>query len=150
MYKLEAGAVRVLLAHPGGPFFRNKDAGAGSIPKGLVDEEEDPLAAARREFSEETGLDTPAEGFLALGEVQQKGGKRVTAWAFVGNCDPATIVSNTFELEWPPKSGRRQQFPEIDRAEFFDLEAAGEKINPAQRPFLERLCEHLLERRGST
>lgn len=131
--------LQVFLVHPGGPFFRNKDEGVWTVPKGLVGEGEDPLAAARREFTEETGVPVTATHFVPLGEVRQKGGKRVEAWAFEGDCDPAAIVSNTFELEWPPRSGRRQRFPEADRAGWFDLDVARAKILPAQRPFLDRL-----------
>jgi len=138
MYRRRAGGLEVLLVHPGGPFFRNKDEGAWTIPKGEVDETEDPLATARREFEEETGL-VPAEPLTALPPVKQKGGKTVYAWAFEGDCDPASIRSNEFEIEWPPKSGKRQAFPEIDRAAFFDLDTAAVKINPAQVAFLDAL-----------
>jgi predicted NUDIX family NTP pyrophosphohydrolase len=129
----------VLLVHPGGPFWAKKDAGAWSIPKGeYVDGEEDPLACARREFEEELG--TPAPGDLVpLGEVRQKSGKRVTAWAAAGDLDPTGVASNTFTMEWPPRSGRMQEFPEIDRAAWFALDEAREKINPAQAAFLDRL-----------
>lgn len=132
-------ALEVLLVHPGGPFFRNKDDGAWSIPKGEVDSSEPPLRTARREFSEETGLANPDNGYIELGEVRQKGGKRVLAWAFEGDCDPAAIVSNTFELDWPKHSGRRQTFPEVDKADFFTPEVALRKLNPAQAVFIERL-----------
>jgi predicted NUDIX family NTP pyrophosphohydrolase len=138
MYRLRAGHLEVLLAHPGGPFFANKDLGAWTIPKGLVDEDEDQLAAARREFEEETGA-KPEGDFVPLGEVRQKGGKTVVAWAFEGDLDPAAITSNTFKKEWPPRSGRWQTFPEIDRAAFFSLDEARTKINPAQAEFLSRL-----------
>jgi len=137
------GELQVLLGHPGGPFWKNKDAGAWSIPKGeyRVDGEaaEDPLTAARREFTEETGHPVPDGPVLELGEVRQRGGKIVVAFAVEGDLDPATIVSNTFEMPWPPRSGRTASFPEIDRAEWFGLTEAAERINPAQTEFLDRL-----------
>lgn len=129
----------VLLVHPGGPFWRNKDDGAWTIPKGEVETGEELLAAAIREFNEETGL-AAIEPFLALGQVKHKSGKVVHAWAFRGDCDPTQIKSNTFEIEWPPKSGHRQEFPEIDRADFFDLSAARGKILAAEQPLLDRLA----------
>jgi predicted NUDIX family NTP pyrophosphohydrolase len=133
-------ALEVLLVHPGGPFFARKDAGAWSIPKGELEPGEDLEARARREFFEETGTalpdDTPLE---PLGEVRQKGGKRVHAFAAEGDLDAGAIVSNTFELQWPPRSGRTQTFPEVDRAAWFDLDTAREKINPAQAELLDRL-----------
>lgn len=136
------GAPQLLLAHPGGPFWRNRDEGAWSIPKGEYEDGEEPLAAAQREFMEETGFAvTPP--FLALGEVVQKSGKRILAWAFAGDCDPARLRCNTFELEWPPRSGRRQTYPEIDRVEWFGTEQARRKILPAQRPLLDRLEQAL-------
>ncbi|HEX6241559.1 MAG TPA: NUDIX domain-containing protein [Polyangiales bacterium] len=127
-----------LLAHPGGPFFAKKDDGAWSLPKGLIDPDEDPLAAARREFSEETGLTTPDGPYQALGEVVQKGGKRVRAWAFVADPDLTRFCSNTFELEWPPRSGKRKRFPEVDRVAFFAFDAARLKLLEAQHAFLVR------------
>ena len=133
------GGLELFLVHPGGPFFRNKDEGAWSIPKGEVESSEDPLLTARREFSEETGIDVPDNGYVALGEVRQKGGKRVTAWAFEGDCDPSAIRSNTFEIEWPPRSGQRQTFPEVDRAQFFSPDAARVKLNAAQAELVTRL-----------
>ena len=138
MYRVRDGAVEVLLVHPGGPFFANKDEGAWSIPKGQLDGDETPLDAARREFEEETGL-TPTAPFHALTPVTQKSGKVVHAWAFEGDCDPSAIRSNTFTMVWPPRSGRRREFPEIDRAAFFGRGEAARKINPRQRPFLEEL-----------
>ncbi|MBV9875420.1 MAG: NUDIX domain-containing protein [Verrucomicrobia bacterium] len=132
-------SLEVLLTHPGGPFWKNKDDGAWMIPKGEVEEGEELLAAAIREFTEETGL-VPIEPFLGLGQVKHKSGKTVHAWAFQGDCDPAQIRSNTFELEWPPKSGRKQEFPEIDRAEFFDLSTARRKMLPAELPLLDRFA----------
>jgi predicted NUDIX family NTP pyrophosphohydrolase len=140
MYRPGPAGLEVLLAHPGGPFFRNKDAGAWTVPKGEPGPDEDLRAAAVREFGEEIGL--PVAGpLLPLGEIRQAGGKVVHAWAFAGEV-PAGFVpaSNTFELEWPPRSGRRQRFAEVDRAEMFALPAAREKIMPAQLPFLDRLC----------
>jgi predicted NUDIX family NTP pyrophosphohydrolase len=121
MYRTVGGDTQVLLAHPGGPFFKNKDEGAWSIPKGEIEPDEDYLEAAKREFAGETGI-TPTGSFIELTPVKQKGGKIVHAWAFDGDCDPTKIVSNTFTMEWPPKSGRQTDFSEIDRAEFFDLD----------------------------
>ena len=142
MYRAREGRIEVLLAHPGGPFFANKDAGAWSLPKGLIDAGEEPLAAARREFSEETSFPVPPSGFVPLGEVQQ-GKKLIVAWAFEGDCDPERLASNTFELEWPPRSGKRALFPEIDRVAWFAPAEARTKLNPAQVPFLERLEAHV-------
>jgi predicted NUDIX family NTP pyrophosphohydrolase len=144
MYRCTGGALQVLLAHPGGTFWRNKDDGAWTLPKGEYEPTEDPLAAARREFAEETGFDAPGP-FLPLGEVKQKSGKRVVAWAFHGDCDPETLCSNSFEGEWPPRSGKRQSFPEIDRAQWFTLDEARVKILPAQRELLDRLEAALKE-----
>ena len=138
MYRFEGDKLQVLLAHPGGPLFRNKDEGDWSIPKGEVEPGEELLAAATREFREETGV-TPTGPFLALQPITQKGGKVVHAWAFEGTCDPAQIVSNTFTMEWPPRSGRRMAFPEIDRADFFDVAAAKRKVKAAQVPLIEEL-----------
>ena len=140
LYQHGEDGIRVLLVHPGGPFWRNKDAGAWSIPKGEIDEGEDELAAARREFAEETGIALTGD-FLPLGEVRQAGGKVVTAFAHCRGVDPAAIKSNTFECEWPPRSGRKQRFAEIDRAEWFDTETARKKINAAQAVLLERLSD---------
>lgn len=138
LFRLGDGEIEVLLVHPGGPFFQNKDEGAWSIPKGEVDADEGFLDAAIREFKEETGV-TPQGPFHALPSVKQKGGKLVHAWACKGDCDPDNIQSNTFSLEWPPKSGRRVEFPEVDRAAFLTLPAARKKINAAQRVFLDAL-----------
>ena len=140
LYRRRGGELEVLLVHPGGPFWRNKDLGAWSIPKGEVEQGEDPLTVARREFEEETG--TPAEGpAIDLGSIRQAGGKLVRAWALEGDLDPTAIRSNTFTLEWPPGSGKLARFPEVDRAEFFGLSAAKAKLNPGQVPFLERLAD---------
>jgi predicted NUDIX family NTP pyrophosphohydrolase len=138
MYRVRSGALEVLLVHPGGPIWANRDAGAWSIPKGEVRTGEDNLVAAKREFEEELGFPPHGE-FVLLGTLTQKGGKTVHAWAFEGDCDPAATRSNTFTMEWPPRSGKKQEFPEIDRAEFFDIDEAKRKINPAQVPFLEKL-----------
>jgi predicted NUDIX family NTP pyrophosphohydrolase len=143
LYRLKDGEPEVLLVHPGGPFWANKDAGAWSIPKGEYDDSEDPQACARREFQEETGSELGPGELIDLGSVRQKSGKQVTAWAAEGDLDPGTLVSNTFEMEWPPRSGTRQPFPEVDRAEWFDLESAREKLNPAQTAFLDRLAKRL-------
>jgi predicted NUDIX family NTP pyrophosphohydrolase len=136
MYRLQDGKLQVLLAHPGGPYFKNKDDGAWTIPKGEVEPGEDLLATACREFQEETGI-TPQGPFTALAPIRQKGGKLVHAWAFEGNCDPASIASNTFTMEWPPKSGRQMAFPEIDRADFFDLVVARQKIKAGQEALVD-------------
>jgi len=139
MYRRTDRGLEVLLAHPGGPFFTKKDAGGWTIPKGEPDPGEALEAAAAREFTEEVGLPVTVP-LVPLGEIRQKGGKAVHAWAFEGDLPPGfTPASNTFELEWPPRSGRRQSFPEIDRAEMFPLETAREKINAAQAVFLDRL-----------
>lgn len=138
LFRVADGRLEVLLVHPGGPFWARRDAGAWSIPKGECEPGEDPLAAARRELREETGC--LAEGdFLPLSPVRQQGGKTVLAWAVQGDCDPSGRHSNTFLLEWPPRSGKRQEFPEIDRAEWFALPAAREKILSGQLPLLDQL-----------
>jgi predicted NUDIX family NTP pyrophosphohydrolase len=142
LYRRCHDALEVFLVHPGGPFFRDRDDGWWTVPKGLVEPGEDPLASARREFTEETGFAAPVEGaYVPLGSVRQKSGKVVSAWAVEGDCDPARLASNTFRLEWPPRSGRTREFPEVDRAEFFTLAEARRKILPAQAPFLDRLLE---------
>jgi predicted NUDIX family NTP pyrophosphohydrolase len=128
----------VLLVHPGGPFWARKDAGAWSIPKGEYGEGEDPRVCARREFEEELGTPAPTE-LVELGTITQRGGKRVTAWTASGDLDASQIRSNTFTMEWPPRSGRTQEFPEVDRAGWFGLDEAREKINPAQAELLDRL-----------
>ena len=138
VWKAADDELRVLLAHPGGPLFRNKDRGAWTIPKGEVEPGEDLLDAARREFSEETGF--PVEGpFVELGVVRLKSGKCVHAWAAAGDCDPAQMEGDLFEMKWPPRSGRRQRFPEIDRVEFFTVDEARQRINPAQIPLIDEL-----------
>jgi predicted NUDIX family NTP pyrophosphohydrolase len=142
MYRIRDGEPQVLLVHPGGPFWAKKDAGAWTLPKGEVAAAEEPLGAAVREFEEETGL-RPAGPFVELGAIRQKGGKLVRAWAFESDCDPATLRSNTFTMQWPPRSGQMRTFPEVDRAAFFVLAQARQKINPAQVEFLERLAEQL-------
>jgi len=142
MYRVRNRRLEVLLVHPGGPFFANKDEGAWSIPKGQLDDGEDPFEAARREFEEETSL-APAGPFIELTPVRQKSGKLVHAWAFEGDCDPAQLRSNTTLKEWPPGSGKMQEYPEIDRAEFFDLTTASKKANPAQRALFEELSRRL-------
>ena len=147
LYRGAADQIEVLLAHPGGPFWARRDAGAWTIPKGEHESDEDPLAAAQREFAEEFGAPVPSGcEFVPLGEVRQRGGKVVTAWA-VGADFPADAVrSNTFEIEWPPKSGRMQSFPEIDRAAWFDIPTARSKILSAQTTFLDRLLDQLRPR----
>jgi predicted NUDIX family NTP pyrophosphohydrolase len=137
------GAVEVLLGHMGGPFWQRRQEGAWTIPKGEVEPGEEPLAVARREFHEELGMPVPPGDLVDLGEVRQAGGKVVRAWAVEGDLDVEAIVSNTFELEWPPKSGRIQSFPEIDRAAWFDLESARAVIVAGQRPLLDRLTTEL-------
>lgn len=141
MHRGSGGGLEVLLVHPGGPFWARRDAGAWSIPKGEYEPDEDPVDAARREFAEELGVAPPPGELADLGEVRQKSGKYVRAWALAGDLDPDAIVSNTFELEWPPRSGRMREFPEVDRAQWFGLVEAREKINPAQAALLDRLVE---------
>ena len=143
LFREREGGLEVLLGHPGGPFFTKKDEGSWTVLKGEAEPGEDPQAVARREFAEETGSQPPDGTLLELGEIRQKGGKTVIAWALAGDLDPATARSNTFEMEWPPRSGRRRAFPEIDRVDWFDLEAARTKILPAQVPLLDRLEEAL-------
>jgi predicted NUDIX family NTP pyrophosphohydrolase len=133
--------VEVLLVHPGGPYWAKKDAGAWSIPKGEYEDGEDAFSAALREFEEETGTALSADDAVALGSIRQKGGKEVTAWAVAGDLDPASVHSNTFTMQWPPRSGREAEFPEVDRAEWFGAEAAREKLVPAQVALLERLLQ---------
>lgn len=145
MYRrTHAGTLEVFLVHPGGPFFRNRDDGAWTVPKGEPHPGEDLLACARREFREETGASPPdPAACVSLATVQQAGGKLVHAWAFQGDFDPRDLRCNTFELEWPPRSGKKQSFPEVDRAAFFALPLARTKLNPAQVPLLDRLLVQL-------
>jgi predicted NUDIX family NTP pyrophosphohydrolase len=138
MYRGCTQSLEVLLVHPGGPFWRSKDDGAWSIPKGEIDAGETPEDVARREFMEELGS-APIGPFRPLGEIRQRGGKRVTAFAVKGDLDVSTVASNSFEMEWPPRSGRTQTFPEVDRAEWFTLSVARTKILEGQRPLLDRL-----------
>jgi predicted NUDIX family NTP pyrophosphohydrolase len=142
MYRIRNGILEVLLVHPGGPFWSKKDLAAWSIPKGEYDPDEEPLEAARREFKEETGLDAHGD-FLEFTPIKQKGSKVVSAWAFKGDCNPESIKSNNFFLEWPPRSGRLVEFPEIDRAAWYTIEEARKKILKGQIPFLEELPEIL-------
>jgi predicted NUDIX family NTP pyrophosphohydrolase len=139
LYRRRGGALEVLLAHPGGPFFRAKDEGHWTIPKGEVDPGEPLMAVARREFEEETGHPPPDGEPLELGSIVQKGGKVVHAWALEGELDPAAAVSNTFEIAWPPGSGRLQVFPEIDRVEWFAPDEARRRVKPTQIPLIDRL-----------
>jgi predicted NUDIX family NTP pyrophosphohydrolase len=132
---------RVLLVHPGGPFYKRRDAGVWSIPKGLSEAGEAPLDAALREFREELGFDPTPKELFDLGEIKQSGGKWVHAWAFQGEWDPKDLVSITFELEWPPNSGKRELFPEVDRAAFFEGPVAEQKVIVAQRPLIARAIE---------
>jgi predicted NUDIX family NTP pyrophosphohydrolase len=138
MYRFREGVAEVFLVHPGGPFWSGKDAGAWSIPKGIIDAHEDALVAAKREFEEETGSKVSGD-FTQLSSVKLKSGKVLLAWAVNGDCDPSEIKSNTFPMEWPPHSGRRQEFPEVDRAAWFTIGEAKKKINPRQVPLLEEL-----------
>ena len=143
LYRRRGGGVEVLLVHPGGPLWARRDAGAWSIPKGEYGEGEDPVAVALREFQEETGQPPPEGALVPLGEVRQRGGKVVTAFAVAGDLDPAAITSNTFTLEWPPRSGVRREFPEVDRAGWFDPATAREKLPAAQAELVDRLLAAL-------
>ncbi|TNF55805.1 NUDIX domain-containing protein [bacterium] len=142
MFRFQNRAPQVFLVHPGGPFWAKKDLGAWSIPKGLPDQEENLLAAAQREFREETGF-TVSGNFLQLTPVKQKSGKVIHAWAVEGDCNPGEVKSNTFSLEWPPRSGKQQEFPEVDRAAWFDIKEARERIIPGQLGLLEELQQIL-------
>jgi predicted NUDIX family NTP pyrophosphohydrolase len=148
MHRMRDGTLEVLLVHLGGPFWTKKDQGAWFIPKGEIAPGEDALAAAKREFQEETSLKAEGE-FMPLGSVKHKSGKTVIAWAFEGDCDPAALKSNTFTVEWPPHSGKQREFPEVDRAAFFTMEAAREKIHPAEFELLARLAKTLAARTDS-
>jgi predicted NUDIX family NTP pyrophosphohydrolase len=139
LWRERVGRLEVLLGHPGGPYFAGKDADHWTVLKGEGDPGEDLLAVARREFEEETGHRLPEGPAIELGEIRQKSGKRVLAWAMEGDLDTETAMSNSFEMEWPPRSGRMREFPEIDRVEWFGLEDAREKIKAAQAPFVDRL-----------
>jgi predicted NUDIX family NTP pyrophosphohydrolase len=143
LYRVMRGAPEVLLVHPGGPFWARRDAGAWSIPKGEYEPGDDPRTCALREFEEETGAAVPPGELIDLGDVKQKGGKVVSAWAAEGDLDADAVRSNTFTMEWPPRSGRTVEFPEIDRAGWFGVDAAREKLVAAQAEFLDRLLERL-------
>jgi predicted NUDIX family NTP pyrophosphohydrolase len=145
LYRTGHDGPEVLLVHPGGPFWARRDAGSWSIPKGEYDDTEEARACALREFEEETGTAPDPTDLIELGEVRQKGGKVVAAWALEGDLDADAIRSNSFELEWPPRSGRRQEFPEVDRAGWFGAEEAREKLVSAQAAFVDRLLQHLGE-----
>jgi len=143
IYRLGLQSLDVLLVHPGGPFWAKKDDGAWFVPKGELEPNEDALSAARREFGEELGIAAPAGEPLALGNVKNKGGKLIECWALPGDLDLNAFRSNTFELEWPPRSGKKKAFPEVDRAEYFSVEQAVRKMHPAELPFVERLLKLL-------
>jgi predicted NUDIX family NTP pyrophosphohydrolase len=145
LFRFQNRALQVFLVHPGGPFWAKKDVGAWSIPKGLLDQDEDPLAAAQREFREETGF-TVSGNFLQLKPVKQKSGKVIHAWAVEGDCNPTEMKSNTFSLEWPPRSGKQEEFPEVDHAAWFDIKEAKERISPGQLGLLEELQQILLKK----
>jgi len=147
LFREVSGHLEVLLVHPGGPFWTKKDEAAWSIPKGEFEDDEEPLAAAKREFAEETGFILPDGEVIPLEPLRQPSGKLVYAWAMNHDFDPAGLKSNTFSLEWPPKSGRNQDFPEIDRAQWFTIEAASHKILKGQAPFLDQLQQKLKGRR---
>jgi predicted NUDIX family NTP pyrophosphohydrolase len=142
MYRRKPGRLEVFLVHPGGPFWAKKDLGAWSLPKGEYDESEQALEAAKREFEEETGVVARGD-FLELGEVKQAGGKLVSAWAFEGDCEPGKLTSNLCQLEWPPRSGRLIEFPEVDRGAWFSIDEAKQRILKGQQPFLDRLSRDL-------
>lgn len=142
VYRKTGKGVEVLIVHPGGPFWAKKDKGAWSIPKGEYEDGE-PLDTAKREYREETGHDAPEGDYTELGSVKNKSGKTIHAWAVEGDLDITKLASNTFSVEWPPKSGQQQEYPEVDRAGWFTPEKAMQKLNPAQAPFVERLLEQL-------
>ena len=139
--RTDQGVVEVLIAHPGGPFWAGRDEGAWTVPKGEYDPGADPLAAAYREFREETGFDAPSGVPTSLGELRQPGGKRVTLWAIEGDLDVGQASSNTFEMEWPPRSGQVREFPEVDRLKWADVDRARTLLLPGQAPFLDRLAD---------
>lgn len=143
VYRLCASSLELLLVHPGGPFWAKKDDGAWFIPKGEIEPDEEPLAAALREFREEVGIQPPSGTPLELGTVKNKGGKLIYGWALPGDLDLAEFHSNTFSLEWPPRSGKQREFPEVDRAQYFTLEQALLKMHPAEVPLIERLLRLL-------
>jgi predicted NUDIX family NTP pyrophosphohydrolase len=148
LYRIRDAAVEVFLVHPGGPFWAKKDQGAWSIPKGEFADDEQPLSAAKREFQEETGFSMEGN-FMALAPLKQRSGKLVYAWALEGDCDAGAIKSNLFSMEWPPRSGKRQEYPEVDRASWFTMESAKRKIVPGQIAFLEEL-QQMLDRDAPT
>jgi predicted NUDIX family NTP pyrophosphohydrolase len=143
LYRWREGRPEVFLIHPGGPFFRKREEGAWAIPKGGIDEGEAPFETACREFREETGFEPPEGPYAELGEIRQRSGKRVRAWAAEGDCDPEKLDSAFFEMEWPPRSGNKQSFPEADRAGWFDLPAAKLRLHFAQSAFVDALAKHL-------
>ena len=145
MFRDSGGRLEVFLVHPGGPLWASKDKGAWTIPKGEYKKSEDPLAAARREFKEETGFDSTGE-YIELGSIQQKSGKIVTAWAFRGDCDPAQLTSNSCEIQWPPRSGKWIEIPEVDRGRWFSLDEARRYIREEQEKLLDELCSLLKHR----
>ena len=147
MYRRQQDEVEVFLVHPGGPYWASKDQGVWTIPKGEYEEDEEPFAAAKREFFEETGFTAHGE-FFSLGEVRQKNGKLVTAWAFQGDCDPAQLQSNTCEIDWPPKSGKRLEIPEIDRGRWFTMDDARRYIRQELDKLLLRLISLIAQERG--
>ena len=145
MFRFQNKGIEVFLVHPGGPFWTGKDNGAWSIPKGIIEADEEPLSAAKREFEEETGFKV-AGNFLRLSPVKMKSGKTIHAWAVESNCEPSEIKSNTFQMEWPPHSGRQGEFPEVDNAAWLGLNEAKKKINIGQVPLLDELQRMLLEK----
>jgi predicted NUDIX family NTP pyrophosphohydrolase len=145
MYRFYGGQLQVFLVHLGGPYWAKKDDGAWSVPKGEYSDPEDPLSAARREFKEETGME-PSGPFISLSEIRQASGKVNAFWAFEGDLDPAQLRSNTFEMEWPPRSGKRQKFPEVDRGAWFSIETARAKILRAQLPLLDEFVRAISQR----
>ena len=143
VYRYKNNSVQVLVVHPGGPFWARKDLGAWSLPKGQYVEDEDPLAAARREFAEEIGQPVPDGRLTSLGDVKLKSGKTISAWAVQGDLDVSHIKSNTMLIEWPPRSGKQVEFPEVDRAQWFDVPTAMKRLHPLQAEFVQRLCKQL-------